>query len=267
MIEMFFSSAFFSSVHQMVEYIIRISVYILTLGVVVYFISMLFRLSTDTEGRDFIYHLFFVGFTAIGLATYKIWAIWLGKIFVLLARAIFDLESGNIMTEYLGAFFSNPEGPGLRLSLLNLFSIETLSSLSYLLVMVVYEIFVIIQVLVQIFFYLLGPIAIVLSLFPTLHDVFKVWISNFCAVNFWSVLIAILFKLVKTLTGSQAFQQALANGEKTILWDSFILGVIISVMIVMIPKISTVILNHGGHFLHYILSLMYCDLNNHIYQK
>ena len=246
MIEMFFSSVFFNSVHQMVEYIIRISIYILTLGVVVYFISMLFRLSTDTEGRDFIYHLFFVGFSAIGLATYKIWAIWLGKIFVLLARAIFDLESGNIMTEYLGAFFSNPEGPGLRLSLLNLFSIETLSSLSYLLVMVVYEIFVIIQVLVQIFFYLLGPIAIVLSLFPTLHDVFKVWISNFCAVNFWSVLIAILFKLVKTLTGSQAFQQALANGEKAILWDSFILGVIISVMIVMIPKISTVIFNRGN---------------------
>ena len=246
MVEIFFSSVFFNSVHQMVEYIIRISIYIFTLGVVVYFISMLFRLSTDTEGKDYIYHLFFVGFSAIGLATYRLWSIWLGKLFVLLARAIFDLESGNIITDYLGAFFSNPNGPGLRLSLLNLFSIETLSSLSYLLVMVVYEIFVIIQIIVQIFFYLIGPLAIVLSLFPTFRDVFKVWISNFCAVNFWSVLIAILFRLVKTLTGSAAFQQALSSGDKTMLWDSFILGVIICVMIILIPKLSLVIFSRGS---------------------
>lgn len=230
----------------MVEYIIRICIYIFTLGVVVYFISMLFRLSTDTEGKDNIYHLFVVGFGAIGLATYRIWSIWLGKLFVLLARAIFDLDQGNIMTEYLGAFFSNPQGPGLRLSLLNLFSLETLSSLSYMLVMIVYEIFVIIQVIVQIFFYLIGPLAIVISLFPTFRDTFKVWLANFCAVNFWSVLIAILFRLVKTLTGSSAFQQALAAGDKTVLWESFILGVIICVVIVLIPKLSLGIFKAGS---------------------
>ena len=246
MLEVFFSSVFFDSVHQLVEYIIRIAIYIFTLGVVVYFISLLFRLSTDTEGKDHIYHLFLVGFGAIGLATYRIWAIWLGKLFVLLARAIFDLESGNIMTEYLGAFFANPQGPGLRLSFLNLFSLETLSSLSYMLVMIVYEIFVIIQVIVQIFFYLIGPLAIVISLFPTFHDTFKVWISNFCAVNFWSVLIAILFRLVKILTGSPAFQQALAGGDKGVLWESFILGVIICVVIVLIPKLSLAIFKGGG---------------------
>jgi len=246
MLEVFFSSVFFNSVHQMVDFIIRISIYIFTLGVVVYFISMLFRLSTDTEGHDYIYHLFIVVFGAIGLATYRIWAIWLGKLFVLLARAIFDLESGNIMTDYLGAFFSNPQGPGLRLSLLNLFSLETLSSLSYLLVMIVYEIFVIIQVIVQIFFYLIGPLAIVISLFPTFRDTFKVWISNFCAVNFWSVLIAILFRLVKTLTGSAAFKQALASGDKAVLWQSFILGVLICVIIVLIPKLSLAIFRGGG---------------------
>lgn len=247
MLEVFFSSVFFNSVHQLVEYIIRICIYMFTLGVVAYFLSMVFRLSTDTEGgRDFIYHLFVVGFGAIGLATYRIWTIWLGKIFVLLARAIFDLENGNIMTEYLGAFFANPEGPGLRLSLLNLFSLETLSSLSYFLVMIVYEIFVIIQVIVQIFFYLIGPLAIVISLFPTFHDTFKIWLSNFCAVNFWSVLIAILFRLVKTLTGSAAFQQAVNAGDKSVLWESFILGVIICVIIVLIPKLSLAIFKGGG---------------------
>lgn len=246
MVEIFFSSVFFNSVHQMVEYMVRICIYIFTLGVVVYFISMLFRLSTDTEGKDNMYHLFLVAFSAIGLATYRIWTIWLGKLFVLLARAIFDLDGGNIMAEYLGAFFGNPDGPGLRLSLLNLMSLETLSSLSYMLVMVVYEIFVIIQVIVQIFFYLIGPLAIVITLFPTFHDVFKVWIANFCAVNFWSVLIAILFRLVKTLTNSPAFQQAVNNGDKSILWDSFILGVIICVIMVLIPKISLVIFNRGG---------------------
>ena len=247
MLEVFFSSVFFNSVHQLVEYIIRICIYMFTLGVVAYFISMVFRLSTDTEGgRDFIYHLFVVAFGAIGLATYRIWTIWLGKIFVMLARAIFDLESGNIMTEYLGAFFANPEGSGLRLSLLNLFSLETLSSLSYFLVMIVYEIFVVIQVIVQIFFYLIGPLAIVISLFPTFHDTFKIWLSNFCAVNFWSVLIAILFRLVKTLTGSAAFQQAVNAGDKSVLWESFILGVIICVIIVLIPKLSLAIFKGGG---------------------
>jgi len=247
MLEVFFSSVFFNSVHQLVEYIIRICIYMFTLGVVAYFISMVFRLSTDTEGgRDFIYHLFVVAFGAIGLATYRIWTIWLGKIFVMLARAIFDLESGNIMTEYLGAFFANPEGSGLRLSLLNLFSLETLSSLSYFLVMIVYEIFVVIQVIVQIFFYLIGPLAIVISLFPTFHDTFKIWLSNFCAVNFWSVLIAILFRLVKTLTGSAAFQQAVNAGDKSMLWESFILGVIICVIIVLIPKLSLAIFKGGS---------------------
>lgn len=240
MLEFLFSPVFFNSVHQMVDHILRISIYVFTLGVVVYFIAMIFRLSTDTENRDNMYHFFLIGFSAIGLATYRIWAVWLAKIFVLLASAIFDLEQGNIMTEYLGAFFAGSDG-GLRLSFFNLLSLETLSSLSYLLVMVVYEIFVVIQVIVQIFLYLLGPLAIVLSLFPTMRDTFKGWLQNFCAVNFWSVLVAILFRLVKTLTGSPAFQQAVANGDKGVLWSSFVLGVIVCVIMILIPKLSLVI--------------------------
>lgn len=247
MLEIFFNSVFFSSVQQLVDYMVRICIYMFTLGVVAYFISFLFRLSTDTEGgRDYIYHLFVIGFGAIGLATYRIWAVWLGKLFVILARAIFDLETGNIMTDYLTAFFGTTEGPSLRFSLLNLFSLETLSSLSYLLVMIVYEIFVIIQVIVQIFFYLLGPLAIVISVFPTFHDTFKIWLSNFCAVNFWSVLIAILFRLVKILIGSSAFQQAVTAGDKSMLWESFILGIIICIMIVLIPKMSLAIFKGGS---------------------
>jgi hypothetical protein len=85
---------------------------------------------------------------------------------------------------------------------------------------------------------LLGPVAIVLSLFPTFHDIFKIWLANFCAVNFWSVLAAILFRLVKTLTTSAAFQTAVQNGDKGVLWDSFILGVIISITLILIPKVS-----------------------------
>jgi len=237
MLEVFFSPTFFSSVHQTVNEIIRIATIFLTLGVVVYFIGMVFRLTTK-DGDDTTYRIFFVVFTAIGLATYRIWAVWLGKIFVLLARAIFDLDSGNIMADYLGKFFAAEDGSGLRLSMLNLMSLETLSSLSYMLVMIVYELFVVVQVIVQIFFYLLGPVAMVISLFPGFHDIFKIWLSNFCAVNFWSVLAAILFRLVKTLTGSAAFQTAVQNGEKGILWDSFILGVIITICIILIPKIS-----------------------------
>jgi len=209
----------------------------LTFGVIVYFIAMVFRHSTG-DGDDSTYRIFVVVFSAIGLVTYRYWAVWIGKLFVLLSRAIFDLDSGNIMTDYLGAFFANEDGSGLRLSLFNLMSLESLSSLSYMLVMIVYEIFVIIQVIVQIFFYMLGPLAIVLSLFPTFHDIFKIWLANFCAVNFWSVLAAILFRLVKTLTTSAAFQAAVQNGDKGVLWDSFILGVIISVSLILIPKVS-----------------------------
>jgi len=237
MLEVFFSPTFFNSVHQVVNDIIRIATVFLTFGVVVYIIAMVFKLTTK-ESDDTMFRLVFVVSAAIGLATYRIWAVWIGKIFVLLARAIFDLEGGNIMTEYLGAFFANEDGSGLRLSVFNLMSLETLSSLSYMLVMIVYEIFVIIQVIVQIFFYMLGPLAIVLSLFPTFHDIFKIWLANFCAVNFWSVLAAILFRLVKTLTTSAAFQEAVQNGDKGVLWDSFILGVIIAVSLILIPKIA-----------------------------
>jgi hypothetical protein len=237
MLEIFFSPVFFNSVHQMVDHLITIATYMFTLGMVFYILAMVLRLTTGRENSDQFYHLLFIAFSAIGLATYKLWAVWLGKIFVFLARAIFDLESDNLMAEYLGAFFSDGNG-GLRMSMFNLFSLESLSSLSYMLVMVVYEIFVIIQVIVQIFFYLLGPVAIVISLFPQFHDVFKVWLSNFCAVNFWSVLVAILFRLVKTITNAGAFQQAVNNGDKGVLWDTFILGVLISVCIVLIPKIA-----------------------------
>ncbi len=245
MLEFFFSPTFFTSVQSMVDYILRICIYIFTTGVVVYFISLVFRLTTDREGKDNMYHLFLVGFSAIGLATYKIWAVWLGKIFVLLASAIFDLEQGNIMSEYLNAFFGDPNGGGLQMTMFNLLSLEMLSSLSYLLVMVVYEIFVVVQIIIQIFLYLLGPLAIVLSLFPTFYDIFKIWLANFCAVNFWSVLIAILFRLVETLTESSTFQQAVASGDKVALWNAFILGVIITLMIVLIPKLSLVIFKGG----------------------
>ncbi|NUM79003.1 hypothetical protein HUU40_32000, partial [candidate division KSB1 bacterium] len=234
MLELFFSPVFFDSVHQLVDYIVTISTYIFTVGMIFYFLATVMRMSSGHEGGDHFYHLLFIAFSAIGLATYKIWAVWLGKLFVLLARAIFDLESDNLMAEYLGAFFGDGNG-GVKLSLFNILSLESLSSLSYLLVMIVYEIFVIIQVLVQIFFYLLGPIAIVISLFPQFHDVFKIWLSNFCSVNFWSVLVAILFRLVKTITSASAFQQAVASGDKGLLWDTFILGVLIAVTIVLIP--------------------------------
>ncbi len=237
MLEVFFSPVFFNSVHQLVDHLISIATYMFTLGMVLYILAMVMRLTTGRENSDPFYHLLFIAFAAIGLATYKIWAVWLGKVFVFLSAAIFDLQSGNMMTEYLGAFFSDGNG-GLKMSMFNFMSLESLSSLSYMLVMIVYEVFVIVQVIVQIFFYLLGPVAIVISLFPQFHDVFKIWLANFCAVNFWSVLVAILFRLVKTITTAGAFRQAVANGDKGVLWDTFILGVLISVCIVLIPKIA-----------------------------
>ncbi|MGH7491285.1 MAG: hypothetical protein ACREOO_02695 [bacterium] len=237
MLEIFFSPVFFNSVHQMVDNLITIATYLFTSGMVVYILAMVFRLSSGRENSDHFYHLLFICFSAIGLATYKIWVVWLGKLFVFLARAIFDLESSNLMAEYLGAFFSDGNG-GLKMSMFNFLSLESLSSLSYMLVMIVYEIFVIVQVILQIFFYLLGPVSIVISLFPQFHDVFKIWLANFCAVNFWSVLVAILFRLVKTITSSPAFQQAVSNGDKGVLWDTFILGVLIAVCIVLIPKFA-----------------------------
>jgi hypothetical protein len=72
-----------------------------------------------------------------------------------------------------------------------------------------------------------------------MHDMFKIWLANFCAVNFWSVLAAILFRLVKMLTSSGSFQTAVQNGDKGVLWDSFILGVIVAVSIILIPKVAT----------------------------
>ena len=247
MLEAFFSSTFFNSVHSLVHEIIRVGTVFLTFGVVIYFIASVFRLMTLKEDNSAsMYHIVFVVFATIGLVTYQTWAVWLGKMFVFLARAIFDLEGGNIMSDYLGAFFANSDGSGLRLSLFNILSLESLSSLSYMLVMIVYEIFVMIQVIVQIFFYLLGPLAIVISLFPNFRGVFITWLSNFVAVNFWSVLAAILFRLVKVLTSSPAFQTAVQNGEKGVLWDSFILGVIIAVTLVLIPKFSSGIFSRAG---------------------
>ncbi len=88
MLEVFFSPTFFNSVHQVVNDIIRIATVFLTFGVVVYIIAMVFKLTTK-ESDDTMYRLVFVVSAAIGLATYRIWAVWIGKIFVLLARAIF----------------------------------------------------------------------------------------------------------------------------------------------------------------------------------
>ena len=247
MLETFFSSTFFNSVHSLVNEIVRVGTVFLTFGVIVYFIASLFRMMTLREDDSAsMYHFVFIISATIGLVTYQTWSVWVGKLFVLMARGIFDLEQGNIMSDYLSAFFAGSDGSGLRLSLFNILSLESLSSLSYMLVMIVYEIFVIIQVIVQIFFYLLGPLAIVISLFPNFRGVFVTWLSNFCAVNFWSVLAAILFRLVRVLTNSQGFQTAIANGEKGILWDSFILGVIIAVTLVLIPKFSAGIFSRAG---------------------
>lgn len=247
MLEIIFSSNFFNAAHSLVEEIVKISTIFFTLGMIVYFLSSVFRMTADREGDQSLYHVLFVVFAIIGLATYRIWAVWIGKLFVLLSRSIFDLDAdGNIMSHYLGAFFASTDGSALRFSLFNVFSMESLSSLSYLLVMIVYEIFVVIQVIVQIFFYLLGPLSIVISLFPSFRHVFGIWLANFCAVNFWSVLAAILFRLVDVLVDSPDFQAALQNGEKGVLWDSFILGVIISITLVLIPKFASGIFSRAG---------------------
>ncbi len=246
MLEFLFSPSFFNSTHQFVSEIIRLATLLMTFAVVIYFIALLFRLSADADNRPPNYHILLVVFTAIGLATYQIWAVWFGKLFVLLARAIFDLEEGNIMSDYLASFFNGGDGTGLRLSLFNIMSLESLSSISYMLVMIIYEVFVIIQVIIQIFFYLLGPLAIVLNLFPNFRGVFSTWLANFAAVNFWSVLAAILFRLIRVVTSAPAFQTAIQSGDKGILWDTFLLGVIIAVTLVLIPKFTASIFGRAG---------------------
>jgi hypothetical protein len=196
--------------------------------------------------------------------TYESWAVSLGKVVVSIANAIYSAETDDPFAIFKKVY----DQPGFEFSIYDLLTGEySLQELIMMLAMVLIFIataaFSTVQVLLQAFLYIMGPLAIAISIIPVWKSALMNWFKNFMAVNLWSVFFAVFLALF-TIVSEQILSDPLHEYAE-VLKDTKSIGVAVAselgldvslkitglciitlVGIVMIPSISSKIIPDAG---------------------
>lgn len=221
------------------------------LGVLVYLIYSIYH-NTQENRADYRKTLFKIAFTFLALVTYKWWTVEIATLVIAIAK---NLDSGNLSNIYQvigNAFKSRSE---IEISVLkpDVMMIELIYWLLLMLCLFFVKaatlIFELIQFFIQAILWMLGPMAIVLSLFPNFRDAWARWFNNFLAVAFWSVIYIVLVAFFNNLMSKEFEQLLAANAAVDITFESPILivellvyTVVFFVSIVFIPWYTSIVI-------------------------
>jgi len=248
----------YNFVYVTLDKFILIARVLMALGVMVY---LLYSISHNTreDRADYRKALFKIAFTFIALVTYKWWTVEIATLIIGIAK---NIDAGNLSNIYkvIGNAFKSRSEIDVTWTQPDVMMME----LIYWLLLVACLFFVkaatlifeLIQFFIQAILWVLGPIAIVLSLFPNFKDAWIRWFNNFVAVAFWSVIYIILAAFFNNLM-SQEFERLLvAHTSLDLTFDSPIIvvellvyTVVFFVSIVFIPWYTSIIIpgqNLGG---------------------
>jgi hypothetical protein len=112
-----------------------------------------------------------------------------------------------------------------------------------------------IQFWAQAFLWILGPIAIMLALFPNFKGAFITWLNRFIAVCFWSVIYVLASRIFNDLiatTFTEAWNQSKQSGvglaESFTIWKLFLFSIAYLYAIYRIPATTGWLIDHSFGF-------------------
>lgn len=248
----------YNFVYVTLDKFILIARVLMALGVLVYLLYSIFH-NTREDRADYRKVLFKIAFTFIALVTYKWWTVEIATLIIGIAK---NLDAGNLSNIYkvIGNAFKSRSGIETSLIKPDVMMMELIYWLLLMACLFFVKaatlIFELIQFFIQAILWLLGPIAIVISLFPNFKDAWVRWFNNFVAVAFWSVIYIILVAFFNNLMAQEFEQLLVANASLDLTFDSPIIviellvyTVVFFVSIVFIPWYTSIIIpgqNLGG---------------------
>ena len=212
------------------------------------------------NGRANYAEMFFkLGSAALVLLSYKWWSVWIGTFIVEIAKLFQNGEGisryySNVIDLYKQHAAAEARWWEVGAQLYGFFY-HTLIWLSVALVALASVFFEMIQFWAQAFLWILGPIAIVLALFPNFKGAFLIWLNRFIAVCFWSVIYVLVSRVFNELIGttfSEAWNQNKESGvgfaEGFTIWKLFLFSLAYLYAIYRIPATTGWLIDHSFGF-------------------
>jgi len=205
--------------------------------------------------------LFFkLGATAVTLISYRWWTVWLGTFIVEIAKLF---QSGEGISGYYATVLelykqhATSEARWWQVGAqVYGFFYHTLIWLSVALVALASVFFEMIQFWAQVFLWILGPIAIMLALFPNFKGAFITWLNRFIAVCFWSVIYVLASRVFNGLITSTFTEAWAQNGQQGVglqaesftVWKLFLFSIAYLYAIIRIPATTGWLIDHSFGF-------------------
>lgn len=205
--------------------------------------------------------LFFkLGGAAVALLSYRWWTVSVGTLIVEIAKLFQNGEGisgyySTVLELYKQYAVAEARWWEVGAQLYGFFY-HTLIWLSVALVALASVFFEMIQFWAQAFLWILGPIAIMLSLFPNFKGAFVTWLNRFIAVCFWSVIYVLASRVFNGLisgTFAEAWGQNSAVGggvqaESFTIWKLFLFSIAYLYAIIRIPATTGWLIDHSFGF-------------------
>jgi len=202
--------------------------------------------------------------TAILLGYQKIIPL-VGQAISMLAHIIYEPTGQHTLLGPLGDVAEGVYGDFIWKDWFNPFNI--ISYLSFMVMGLAVNIMMVVIVLLQGLLYIFGPIAIALSIIDYFAETWKRWLGAFVTAGFWGVTLAVVLRIVSEYTAILA--KYIENWHRTTPtsgWGdmaqtpAFIymicMNIVIIVMIILIPKITSAYLQIGGEQISNVAAMM-----------
>lgn len=159
--------------------------------------------------------LFRVGVAGLALISYKWWSVQIASLIIEVAKLFKTDGISSYYSVVIELFKEHAAKEGLWFNVglqLRGFLYYSLLWLSVALVVLATIFFEMIQFWAQAFLWVLGPLAIVFSLFPNFSGAFMNWLNRFIAVSFWSVIYMVATRIFNALI-SDTFSEIWVGNE------------------------------------------------------
>jgi len=203
---------------------------------------------------------FKLGAATVALVSYRWWSVWIGTLIVEIAK-LFQNGQGisgyysSVLELYKQHAVAEARWWQVGAQIYGFFY-HTLIWLSVALVALASVFFEMIQFWAQVILWILGPIAIVLTLFPNFRGVFVTWLNRFIAVCFWSVIYVLMSRIFNDLIGGTFAEAWTHNTQKGVgfqaesftIWKLFLFSLAYLYAIYRIPATTGWLIDHSFGF-------------------
>lgn len=193
----------YTEANSVLSYIMDLSWKIMPLVFIVLLLVYVFD-ALKNNRANYTEFFFKIGIAVLAMASYKWWSVELATLIIEIAKP-FKTEGVSDYYNVVIQLFKNHASNEVRwydvgLQFRGIF-FYALLWISVALVALATIFFEMLQFWAQAFLWILGPFAIVLTLFPNFKGAFVNWLNRFIAVGFWSVLYMVATRVFNGLIG------------------------------------------------------------------